>query len=220
MTSQNEWTVISPLFIAKNLKGDKWYFNLNYYRNTHYHLLNKLKINYKTLVEPKLRKLPNFNKVSITFNIYAGNERLFDIGNVGSIIEKFFLDALVECGKLEDDNYTFVPETHTYFKGIDKNNPRVEIIIKELMMEIKVVSRVDIKITQEDLENLVSDKIKAHDENINIRSIEFIQKRNPNRIEVQVDAQYGELTPELTPETDPDEAESEMEPESVSSIFE
>ena len=76
--------------------------------------------------------LPKFTKISFTMHVYAPNKRLLDLGNVGSITEKFCLDALVELGKLEDDNYLFVPETHTYFKGIDKDNPRVDIIIKEL----------------------------------------------------------------------------------------
>jgi len=79
-----------------------------------------------------IEPLPLFNKVSITFHIWARDKRLFDIGNIRSVHEKFFLDALVELGKLEEDNYLFVPETHTYFKGIDKENPRVDIIIKEL----------------------------------------------------------------------------------------
>lgn len=76
--------------------------------------------------------LPVFEKVAVTFHIYAKDKRLFDVGNIRSIHEKFYLDALVELGKLPEDNYLHVPETHTYFKGIDKNNPRVEIIINVL----------------------------------------------------------------------------------------
>jgi hypothetical protein len=81
----------------------------------------------------QINELPKLNKVSVSFHIYAPNKRLFDIGNLGSIHEKMCLDAIVELGKLPDDNYLHVPETHTYFMGIDKTEPRVEIIIKEIV---------------------------------------------------------------------------------------
>ena len=80
----------------------------------------------------QIKELPNLNVISVSFHIYPSNKRLFDIGNIASIHEKFFLDALTELGKLTDDTYEYVPETHTYFKEIDKLNPRVEIIIKEI----------------------------------------------------------------------------------------
>lgn len=126
-----EWTVTSPLYIVKNKKGDKWYLNQNNYRNTHYQSLNNFKKKYKKLMEPRIAHLPWFNKVSITLHIYARDKRLFDIDNIASVHLKFFLDSLTEA-HIEDDNYKFIPETHAYFKGIDKDNPRVEIIIKEI----------------------------------------------------------------------------------------
>lgn len=80
----------------------------------------------------QIEALPVLDKVEIELHIYARDRRLFDIGNVGSIHEKFFLDALVELGKLPDDTYKYIAKTTTQFMGIDKENPRVEIIIKEL----------------------------------------------------------------------------------------
>jgi hypothetical protein len=135
LNQNKEWVISSPLFIPKNKKGDKWYLNLNNYRNTHYQTSNNIKKEYKERISSLVQGLPLFNKVSISFHIYASNKRLFDIGNIASIHEKFFLDALVELGKLPEDNYLYIPETHTYFKGIDKENPRVDIIIKELINE-------------------------------------------------------------------------------------
>jgi len=63
--------------------------------------------------------------------MYPQTKRLFDVGNVGSVVEKFFLDALVEFGKLEDDNYLFCPEVIYQFGSVDKLNPRIEVHINE-----------------------------------------------------------------------------------------
>jgi Holliday junction resolvase RusA-like endonuclease len=45
--------------------------------------------------------------------------------------EKFFLDALVELGCIEDDNDNFIKETKYNGDKIDKQNPRVEVRITE-----------------------------------------------------------------------------------------
>lgn len=127
-----QWVISSPLFIFKNLKKDKWYLNQNNYRNTHYQSLNNYKKKYKKQLEPCISKLPVFNKVSVSLHIYARDKRLFDIDNIAAVHLKFFLDALTELNKISEDNYLFIPETHTYFKAIDKENPRVDILIKEL----------------------------------------------------------------------------------------
>lgn len=119
--------------LPRKTKADvKWTLNLNIYRNTHPQILNQAKKIYQEAITPQLEKLPHFKKVSLELHIYASNKRLFDIDNIASIHTKFFLDSLVRAGKLGEDNYLFVPQTHTYFKGIDKENPRVDIIIKEI----------------------------------------------------------------------------------------
>jgi Holliday junction resolvase RusA-like endonuclease len=125
----------SPLYvlIPRKTKADiKWYLNQNKYRNTHFQVLNQTKKIYKELMAPQVEQLPVFTKVAVTLHVYASNKRKFDIDNIASVHLKYALDALVEAGKLEDDSYTFVPETHTHFCGIDKNDPRVEIHIKEI----------------------------------------------------------------------------------------
>ena len=90
-----------------------------------------MKIKYKALVEEQIVLLPEFNKISLTFTLYPGSRRLCDIGNVISIHEKFFCDALVELGKIPDHDYRYLDETHNLFGEVDKHNPRVEILIKE-----------------------------------------------------------------------------------------
>lgn len=130
-----DYIIESPLYtylVRKTKKDKKVAVNLNWYRNAHHRESNEAKIAYKAFMKSRIEELPRMNQIALELSIYAPNKRLFDVGNIGSITEKFFLDAMVELGKLEDDNYTFVPETSCKFAGIDKLNPRVEITIKEI----------------------------------------------------------------------------------------
>lgn len=123
--------IVAPLSVPLT-KSKNWILNLNSYRNTHYQSLNKTKINYKEELKAQIEALPVYSKVSITYTLFVKTKRLCDVGNVLSIHDKYFQDALVECGKLPDDNYQHVPEIVFLFGGQDKENPRVEIEIKEI----------------------------------------------------------------------------------------
>lgn len=121
----------APLSVPKT-KTKQWILNLNNYRNTHYQTLNKTKVEYKAVMKPQIEALPTLvPPIMVKFVVYPKTKQLFDVPNVESIHSKYFLDALVECGKLEDDNYMFVPETRAAFGAIDKENPRVVIYIKD-----------------------------------------------------------------------------------------
>ncbi len=52
--------------------------------------------------------------------------------NIRSVIEKFFLDGLVECGAIKDDSTPkFVVGDYGTSYYMDKDNPRIEITIEE-----------------------------------------------------------------------------------------
>lgn len=53
-----------------------------------------------------------------------------DTSNICCIVEKFFCDALVQEGKLADDNYLYVKQSTYLFGEIDKTNPRCDIVIR------------------------------------------------------------------------------------------
>ncbi|KKL95388.1 hypothetical protein LCGC14_1855120 [marine sediment metagenome] len=115
-------------------KPRKYHFNLNNYRNWNPHLSNELKKMYKDITERKLNDakfLAPLNPVELTFVMYRGDKRKVDRANVLSIHEKFFCDALVELGYMGDDNDKFITSSHYYSGGLDRENPRVDIIIKE-----------------------------------------------------------------------------------------
>lgn len=114
------------------VKKKTYYLNLNGYRNWQFQLNNSLKKAFKIQVAEKVRELtPVTGACKITYTIYYPTRRLFDIDNIGSVVTKFTHDALVEFGILEDDNYKIVTEITYRFGGVDKDNPRCDIIIEE-----------------------------------------------------------------------------------------
>lgn len=58
------------------------------------------------------------NNLIITF--IAGDNRKFDLTNKAESI----MDLLVDCGLIEDDNYSIIPELHLKFGGVEKDNAR------------------------------------------------------------------------------------------------
>lgn len=106
--------------------------NLNEYRNTHYRILNNAKINYKEYMKEQIQKAKKMDRALFVYTVYPGSRRSFDIGNICCIHEKFFEDAFVELGKMEDDNANFLPIVVYLYGGIDKDNPRVDIEVMEL----------------------------------------------------------------------------------------
>ena len=83
-------------------------------------------------MKPQIDALKRFDRIALVFTLYPKTRLLTDISNVCSVHDKFFCDALSEFGKIEDDNYKFLPEITYRFGEVDKENPRVEIEIKEL----------------------------------------------------------------------------------------
>ena len=122
------WIVSVPLKVQISKKG---YFalNLNVYRNAHYMTLNKAKVVFKELITPFLIQIPKLKHCSLEYVLYPKTNRLCDVSNVCSIVDKFFSDAFVESGHLEDDNYTFIKDIKYRFGAVDPENPRVDVII-------------------------------------------------------------------------------------------
>lgn len=110
-------------------KNTKFILNLNHYRNAHWRQLDPAKKAFKQAVQPLILDLPVFERVEIHYTFFAPDNRLSDTSNITSIVDKFFCDALVECGKLSDDNRLVVVETRSRFGGVDKGRPRVEACI-------------------------------------------------------------------------------------------
>jgi hypothetical protein len=112
----------------------KYHINLNNYRNWHPHVSNNIKKRYKDIAQQRLNASTlNFPQgfVVLDYTLYRGDKRKIDRANVLSIHEKFFCDALVELGFIPDDNDDHIESSHFYSGCIDRDNPRVDILIKE-----------------------------------------------------------------------------------------
>ena len=121
-----------PLFVMlprKTKEDRKAIINLNNYRNWHYIVSNQIKEKYKEMVQDKIKGVKFAGKIKLHFILYQGSNRRVDRANVLSIHEKFFCDALTECGCIIDDNDNFIEETKYSSGQADKENPRVEVII-------------------------------------------------------------------------------------------
>jgi len=125
---------VSPLRVMAS-KTKEWILNLNQYRNTYFRTLNAVKINYKKHMSKQIAEGPSYNKVACVYTVYPKNKRSFDLGNVCCIHQKFFEDALVELGKLPDDNVARIPMVIYLFGEVDGDNPRVEVDLEELNSE-------------------------------------------------------------------------------------
>jgi len=122
----------SPLYVYTGKKKiQKRVLNLNLYRNWHYQVSNQVKIKYKYAIYDQIQGL-KLDKIHLLFVLYKKTKRKCDRANVLSIHEKFFCDAICDCGCIPDDNDDHILSSHyRTSKTIDKVNPRVDIYIFE-----------------------------------------------------------------------------------------
>ena len=129
-----KYTVVAPVAVylpRKTKKSKRVPISLNWYRNAHHRENNEVKKFYKSLLATQIRKLPIFIKPKITYRWFHASKREADLGNHTAVHQKFFEDALVELGRIGDDNYKYLVHNVQEFGGIDPKNPRVEIILEE-----------------------------------------------------------------------------------------
>lgn len=124
-------TISLPLSIAVSGKTN-FALNLNQYRNAHHMTLNRAKVLFKALVAQDVLALPAMERVKLVYTVFPKTATLFDVGNVCSVVDKFFSDALVELGRLPDDNYRYLAQVTYRFGEIDRINPRVEVQIEDV----------------------------------------------------------------------------------------
>ena len=123
-------TITLPLEVYYS-KKKKFILNLNNYRNAHYRVLSISKQKYTDKLLKKIRGLPKFNDpVSLEYIYYAKSNRRLDVSNPCSIIDKFTCDALVKAEIIEDDSFKQIKKVVYKFGGVEKDNPRCVLTIK------------------------------------------------------------------------------------------
>ena len=123
----------SPIYLTLDRKrsaGKRIPLNLNWYRNAHFQISNKAKIQYKQEMAEQIQSIVSIRwPVTIEYEYWLKVKS--DIGNVHSVVEKFFQDALVCLGRIPDDNVSYITGANYRFMGFDRKNPRCEITIIE-----------------------------------------------------------------------------------------
>lgn len=132
----DSFKIILPIYYTNKTKPRKnktFLVGLNWYRNAHYMELSAVKNYYSKMVKDCID--------DIDFKIngeYGASYKLFykhsgcDAMNVVSVIDKFTHDALQEAGIVKNDNVTHYIKTFSDKPIKDKDNPRIEITIKEI----------------------------------------------------------------------------------------
>lgn len=92
------------------IKNKKFALNLNIYRNAHYQVLNAAKVNFKANLYAAYPELFHIRAASVvvSYEIRPRSKKVFDTMNIISIVDKFFLDAIVEAGVIPDDCSDYV----------------------------------------------------------------------------------------------------------------
>lgn len=128
-----EYIIYSPIdiFLPRKTKKDvKYSLNINIYRNTCFQVLNQAKSIYNIQLKDQVEALPRFTHLDeVTYIIYKKSLREFDTPNIGSIISKFFMDAMVIYGRIPDDNYKITPR-HIFDYGGVSDSDYCKIILK------------------------------------------------------------------------------------------
>ncbi len=86
-------------------------------------------LTYEIALLAKTQIKRKYQKIDLTFYWYCENRRR-DKDNIIAG-QKFVIDGLVEAGVIENDGWRQVQNIFHYFE-LDKKNPRIEILIKEV----------------------------------------------------------------------------------------
>lgn len=105
--------------------------SLNWYRNAHYFQQNNVKKAMHELLVPTLKvQSPFKNPYSIIYT-YHYKSKVSDMANVTSLASKWINDVLQELQIVPNDNVQYLLSEHHFVGTYDKDNPRIEITIKE-----------------------------------------------------------------------------------------
>lgn len=129
--NMHDWEFELPIYMQVGKK--KISVAVNWYRNAHYQVSNNAKRKYKKLIEDQFSGLTKpAGKIHVTYEYYAARNNKPDLDNMTGTVKKFFQDAMVELGFIEDDNVSIIVSTKEKYMGIDRENPRVVAKITQL----------------------------------------------------------------------------------------
>ena len=124
--------IVLPIY-TNTSKNKKVLMSLNWYRNSHYGIKDKVKKHYHEIVFEQLRgaKKPFEKRIGVKYQLWYKRGDC-DLMNVVSVLDKFLLDALVQAGMIKDDNVNKYISCYAEVGGKDSENPRLVCIIEEV----------------------------------------------------------------------------------------
>lgn len=131
MTQAQVFQVKLPMRMSVNSRGEVESLNLNVYRNLHFRNLSYQKNAFQKKVDPLLSGFPKLGKVTLHYQINPKSKGRLDTMNVGSIVDKYFSDVLVEAGVILDDDYNNVVFNSFEFGCVCPLDPHVLVTITE-----------------------------------------------------------------------------------------
>lgn len=103
-------------------------YSLNQFRNEHYHVLNKIKIEWSNIIH--LSCIANginpIDKCKIRFTFIFKDKKRRDIDNYCATV-KMVMDGLVDAGRLKDDSIEFVKSIEMTSRVDRKEGIEIEI---------------------------------------------------------------------------------------------
>lgn len=120
-------TFILPtsVILPRKTKEDKrMALNLNVYRNTKYMVNNQI----KQLFRPDKIEIFRANRIRISYHVEKKSKRIYDVMNIVTVVDKFFLDWMVDKKMIPDDNLFNVE----YGKITGSNNCNLNRVIASI----------------------------------------------------------------------------------------
>jgi Holliday junction resolvase RusA-like endonuclease len=121
-------TIIIPIYWEQP-NGKTTLVGMNFYRNAHYYLQNRLKQEFTELI---VHQLVDVAPITSTFRlelVLFYKTTTCDASNIISLMEKISLDAFKSAGIIIDDNVKYHIGSCYSVAVQDKLNPRCEITI-------------------------------------------------------------------------------------------
>lgn len=144
--------------------------NLNVYRNLHHHHLNEQKKNFHAEVKTKLGNLPHMQQVAIHYEVFAARNNRVDTMNIGSIVDKYFSDTMVEAKRLLDDNFNHIIGTSFSYGGVERLGGFCRITIYELKRKDEPMRHF---LDDQEIETAITEFVEKSFPNLEVRDLIF-----------------------------------------------
>lgn len=112
-------------------KRKKFMLGMNWYGVAHFRTRNAVKQEYHVMIGKNLPKNFKLNSpLTAHYKLYYKNVRS-DAPNIVAVVDKFLMDALQEHNVIVEDNVKHYIKSSWEVVEQDKDNPRVEVEVKE-----------------------------------------------------------------------------------------